>query len=269
MHSFRRLAYLMLLACLLVTSACGQAGGTGQIVPPTATEPGVALSPSPATTGSATPADGTPGSTPAPIDPYSVYSPLALIDVSAGVVVVKSDLINLDGTDPKEALLTVSAPPTVSATGAVPLVTLPYTNTRSALAVAGYDAAAQKWQVLNRLPGQGVAGRAAPLPAAAQGGNPLGATPPLPVIQLRTETTPTLASGVPTINLHLYTWRDGALHPLAMRRAGAATDEDAVFTGAADAQLLDVDGDGRAEVLVDAADKTTIWQWDGTRFVPR
>jgi hypothetical protein len=252
-----------------VTSACGQAGGTGQTAPPTATEPGVALSPSPETPGSPAPDAGTPAATPAPIDPYSVYNPLALIDASSGVVVVKSDLVNLDGSDPKEALLTVSAPPAVSGTGAVPLVTLPYTNTRSALAVARYDPAGQAWHIINRLPGTGVAGRAAPLPASAQGGNPLGASPALPVIQLRTETTPTLGSGLPAINLHLYTWREGALQALPLRRAGATSDEDAVFTGAAGAQLLDLDGDGRAEVLVDDADKTTIWQWDGTRFVPR
>ena len=40
-------------------------------------------------------------------------------------------------------------------------------------------------------------------------------------------------------------------------------------TAAGNVQLIDIDDDGRAEVVVDDAGKTTIWKWDGTRFVPR
>ena len=50
---------------------------------------------------------------------------------------------------------------------------------------------------------------------------------------------------------------------------GTNSSSNAVFTGAVDAQLLDIDNDGVAEVLVDDAGKTTIWKWDGARFAPR
>jgi len=210
----------------------------------------------------------TPTLPPPPADPFDLFNPYVFVDTSDGTVLEKSDQVELDGKAPNEALLTVSSPPVISGTNILPVVTLGYTDTVASIEVLAYDAPTQKWQVKYQTPAPGVPGRAAPLPASAQGHNPLKMDPPLPVLQLRTETTPTVGSSVPVINLRLYGWKDGTAHPLPMRPAGAASDQDALFVGS-DAQLIDVDGDGRAEVVVENGTATTIWKWDGARFVPR
>jgi hypothetical protein len=160
-------------------------------------------------------------------------------------------------------------PPVFTGTNTAPFATLLYTDTLSGLAVVQYDASAAQWKLIAQTDTHAAPGVAAPLPAAAQGRNLLHTEPPLPVLQLRTALTPTVGSSVPVIALHLFGWQDGKATPLHMRPAGATSDVDAVFTGAVDAQLLDMDNDGGAEVIVDDAGKTTIWKWDGARFAPR
>ncbi|HMA33958.1 MAG TPA: hypothetical protein VKY74_05695 [Chloroflexia bacterium] len=251
----------LLLVLLLTLAACGRPAGPGQSGP----TPTGAPSPTPAGAG-ATPS---PTANPTPSDPYSLLDPLSFFDPSTGVELVKADLVDLDGQEPKKVLLTINAPPLISGTNVVPLANLSYTNTMATLAVLGYDTTAHKWQILNHTPDPGIPGRAAPLPASSQGQNLLRMNPALPILQLRTATTPTLGSGVPSITLSLYSWQDGTIRPLHKRPAGAAADEDARFTGAADVQLVDIDNDGRAEVVVDDGKATTIWKWDGTRFIPR
>jgi len=210
----------------------------------------------------------TPGPSPTP-DIYRQLSPLNYVAVDSGQVLVKEDLIDLDGKEPKEALLTISGMPIISGANVLPPASLPYTATLSGLQVLSYDAGSSQWQVKWRSSNQGLPGRAAPLPAGAQGQNLLAMDPPLPILQLRTETTPTVGSALPAITLRLYGWQNGTAHPLPMRPAGATADEDAVFTAAANVELIDIDQDKRAEVVADDGVKTTIWKWDGARFVPR
>lgn len=269
-------AVLALLGLILASTACGGSGpaagvaqalnptagnGTPSVPAPTVTD---LISPSP---GAATPGAATPTSGPPP-DPYQLLDPLSGIDVTTGAVLVKEDLVDLDGQEPKRALLTISVPPVITDTTAPPLAHLPLTGTISGLTILAYSPVSQTWKLSYRTPAPGVPGRAMPLPAAAQGRNLLGTNPPTPILQLRTETA-TPGSTLPSVSLRLYAWRGGTVQPIPMRRPGAAADEDAVFTGAADVQVVDLDNDGRAEVVVDEGTKTTIWKWDGARFVPR
>ena len=69
---------------------------------------------------------------------------------SNGSVLVKEDLIDLDGKEPKEALLTISVPPVFTATNTAPFATLLYTDTLSGLAIVQYDATAAQWKLVAR-----------------------------------------------------------------------------------------------------------------------
>jgi hypothetical protein len=272
MHHIRgsaRAVIASLLILVLGITACGSPGPASRPAQPFfPTFPaGPVHTPTPAGTAAPAPAE-TAGPSPTP-DIYRQLSPLNYVAVNSGQVLVKEDLIDLDGKEPKEALLTISGTPIISGANTLPAANLPYTATLSGLQVLAYDAGAGQWQVKWRSSNQGLPGRAAPLPTSAQGQNLLAMDPPLPVLQLRTETTPTVGSTLPTITLRLYGWQNGTAQPLHMRPAGAGADEDAVFSAAANVELIDIDQDRRAEVVADDGVKTTIWKWDGARFVPR
>jgi hypothetical protein len=150
----------------------------------------------------------------------------------------------------------------------LPPAQLSLTDTHAALLVVGWDSTKNNWHILYQTPENAVPGRAVVLPAAAQGRNLLGASPALPVLQLRTESAAPATPSQITVTLRLYAWKDGTVKPLTMQPAGAAAG-DAVFSGSGDVRLLDIDNDGRAEVIVDDGAKTQIWKWDGNNFVPR
>jgi hypothetical protein len=274
---------VLLLALLVTLTACGQAAGSGlgsyaarpaqAAVTPAAPSPAAGTTPLPGVPGFFPPRPPAPAQTPSgagtPADPYSVFDPLDFVSGQTEAVLVKADLLNLDGHEPKDALLTVSSVPGISSTNRIPFASLPVTATRSALAVVAFDTVSQTWKIRFHTPDPGVPGRAVALPGSVQGQNLLRTDPPTPILQLRTETTPTLGSALPVVNLYLYAWKNGTAQPLLMRPAGATADQAAVFQSNADVQLIDIDNDGRAEVVVDDMTKTTIWKWDGTRFVPR
>ncbi len=287
MHSLRLGARIgkgsvLLLALLIVLSGCGQAADLHS----RGATPAAFGAPAAADTATPLPAPGLPGlippgpSTPGPAgtptripltvaDAYNLFDPLIFLADQGNAVLVKQDFVDLDGREPKEALLTVSSVPGITSTQQVPFATLPFTGTRSALAVAAFDVVSATWKIQYRTPGSGVPGRASPLPTSMQGANLLNTSPPTPILQLRTEITPTAGTTLPGVALRLYAWRNGTAAPLTMRPAGATSDQPAEFEGQSDVQLIDIDHDGRAEVVVDDATRTTIWKWDGTRFVPR
>jgi hypothetical protein len=269
------------LLALLLLGACGQAGGAGtrtlavsdQAAATATPAPGIPGVPGLIPPGRPTAAPGTaapaPTATSGPLDPYSLLDPLAFLSGQSNAILIKQDFVDLDGHDPPEVLLTVSSVPGITSTEQVPFATLPVTATRSSLAVAAFSAVSQTWTITAHIADPGVPGQAVPLPRELQGQNLLGTNPPTPILQLRTETTATVGSSLPSTTLYLYAWKDGAMHPLPMRPSGATADQDAVFTATANVQLIDIDNDGRAEVVVDDGAKTTVWKWDGTRFVPR
>ncbi len=274
MHLLNRVRRVTLIALGLILapaglSACGQAAG-GQ-AGPTATPPATAVRPSSATVAPPTVVltQTLVAVTPTPpANPLDVFNPLNYSNPSAGTVIVTSDLLDLAGKAPPDALITVNVPPVFTATDYLPPANLSLTATHAVLLVVGWDAAAVQWRVRYHTPDPGVPGRAVPLPTGVQGRNLLGTTPPTPILQLRTESAPPLGSSVPAVTLHLYRRQGDSVQPLAMRAAGATTDSEAVFTGS-NVQLLDLDNDGRAEVVVDDGAQTRIWKWDGSRFVPR
>ncbi len=248
-------------------AAVGQAAATATVASPaaTATVGGTTVAlPTVTLTQTLVPVVSTP-----PANPLDVFYPLNYSNPAAGTVIVKSDLLDLDGKAPLDALITVNVPPVFTATDYVPPANLSLTDTHAALLVVGWDAAAVQWQVRYHTPDPGVPGRAVPLPTGMQGRNLLGTTPPTPILQLRTESAPPAGGSLPLVTLYLYRWQNNTVQPLSMRAAGATADSDAVFSGNGDVQLMDLDNDGHAAVVVDDGAQTHVWKWDGNHFVPR
>ncbi len=254
-------------------AAVGQAAATPTVAAPTITVPlGDSPTPAPATVAPPTvtltqtlvPLVPTP-----PANPLDVFNPLNFSNPNAGTEIVKTDLLDLDGKAPLDALITVNVPPVLTTTDYISPANLSLTDTHAALLVAGWDAVAVQWHLRYHTPDPGVPGRAVPLPSGVQGRNWLGTTPPTPILQLRTESAPAAGGSLPTTTLYLYRWQGNTVQPLPMRAAGATADSDAVFSGSGDVQLLDLDNDGHAEVVVDDGAQTHVWKWDGNRFVPR
>ena len=262
-------------------SACGQAAvgqaaatATAALTPPAATAPPAATTalppsapvapPTVTLTQTLVPLVPTP-----PANPLDVFNPLNYSNPNAGTVIVKSDLLDLDGKAPLDAVITVNVPPVFTATDYIPPANLSLTDTHAALLVVGWDAVAVQWQVRYHTPDPGVPGRAVPLPTGVQGRNLLGTTPPTPILQLRTESAPPPGGSLPLVTLYLYRWQGNTVQPLSMRAADATADSPAVFSGSGDVQLMDLDNEGRAGVVVDDGAQTHVWKWDGNRFVPR
>ena len=165
----------------LCVTACGSPGPASRPAQPFfPTFPaGPIHTPTPAGTAAVPTPVGTPGPSPTP-DIYRQLSPLNYVAVDSGQVLVKEDLIDLDGKEPKEALLTISGTPIISGANVLPPANLPYTATLSGLQVLAYDAGSSQWQVKWRSSDKGLPGRAAPLPTGVQGQNLLAMNPPLP-----------------------------------------------------------------------------------------
>jgi hypothetical protein len=171
-------------------------------------------------------------------------------------ILVRRDLMQLDGTGPNEVLYSLTAPD--------PVVT---TEFRSNINVLTYDPIYREWLPL--WSSDPVSGTATPLLSAAQaelggtnGGDLLrtGA----PIFILRTTTVDSRA------HLFLYRW-DAAgskADPLKMVPVGGEAEQDAAFTADLDLNVADLDDDGVYEVVADNVAGVQVWKWDGQKYIP-
>lgn len=212
-------------------------------------------------TASATPA-GTPTPRPTPTGPPP-EDPLLLLNafgfINPGDLLIKSDVLQLDGEGTEEALLTI----TESRLG----LTKPLTEeVTSALGVATYDTVYREWDV--SWQSDTMTGTGRPLPDIKQPGGFNGGDllrDGSAVLALRTTTLDGKA------HLYLYRYdrqaRSAAL--LKMVPAAGGDEQDAHFVADLDVTVADLDDDGVYEVIADNVAGVQTWRWDGTRFVPR
>ena len=202
----------------------------------------------PVSGGTATPRPTPTGA--APSDPTSLLNALGFFPLTT--TLVKRDPVNLEGDNTPEMLYTLSGPG------------LTITNeTNSALAVINYDPKYREWNL--EWFGDPVDGTASPLPAANRadgynGGDLLrnGSH----VLALRTTTHDRRA------HLYLYQWDTSKHQTVPLKMAGpngAATN--ARFDGDLDVNLVDVNGDGVYEVVIDNLNGVQTWKWDGSKYV--
>ncbi|MDQ5823055.1 MAG: hypothetical protein M3441_02460 [Chloroflexota bacterium] len=171
-------------------------------------------------------------------------------------ILVRRDLMQLDGTGPNEVLY--------SLTGPDPAIT---TEFRSNVNVLTYDTVYREWLPL--WASDPVSGTATPLLSVAQaelgglnGGDLLrtGA----PVFILRTTTADSRA------HLFLYRWDavGSKADPLRMVPVGGGAEQNAAFTADLDLNVADLDDDGIYEVVADNVAGVQVWKWDGQKYVP-
>jgi hypothetical protein len=212
-------------------------------------------------TATATPA-GTPTprptpSGPAPEDPLLLFSPFDY--VLPGDVLVKHDFIDLDGTAPKEAVVTL----TENRLG----VSKPLTEeVVSAVGIVVYDSVYHEWDP--RWLSVPISGTARPLPATNVLGGWHGADilrTGQPVVGLRTSTL----DGRAHLKLFRYDKNTRMGEPLKMVPQGGGAEQEALFDADLDVTVADMDDDGVYEVIADNVSGVQTWKWDGSKYVPR
>jgi hypothetical protein len=189
------------------------------------------------------------GTPPAPLD---VLFPLNYLPVSN--ILVKRDVLNLDGDGHDEVLLTASTPHDV--------VTGTYS---SAIEVLTYDDLYREWNP--SWVSTGITGTASPLPSANQAGGVNGGDllrTGDPILLIRTTTLDN--------NAHLAMWRFDRQTKkadfLKMVPAGGGAEKDAIFDAELDVNVADINDDGVYEVVADNLAGVQVWTWDGSRYVP-
>jgi hypothetical protein len=208
----------------------------------------------------ATPA-GTPTPRPTPTgsppeNPLLLYSPFEF--VLPGNLLVKSDVLQLDGEGVEEALLTI----TEGRLGVTKAITEEVT---SALGVAAYDTVYREWT----LPWQSdaITGTARPLPDIKQPGGYNGGDllrDGSAILALRTSTL----DGKAHLYLFRYDKQTRQAPLLKMMPAGGGAEQDAHFEADLDVTMADLDDDGVYEVIADNVAGVQTWRWDGSRYVP-
>ncbi|HET9493765.1 MAG TPA: hypothetical protein VFR15_06005 [Chloroflexia bacterium] len=234
-------------------TATAAAEGTVVPVPPITSTATITATATPA--GTPTPRPTPSG--PPPENPLQLLAPFQFI--IPGNMLVRSDILQLDGEGTEEALLTI----TESRLGLTKAIT---EEVGSAIGVASYDPVYREWVMSwesTQLPGV-----ARPLPditlyGGYNGGDLLrdGSA----VLALRTTTL----DGVAHLYIYRYDRQARTASPLKMVPSEGSAEEDAHFGGDLDVSMADLDDDGVYEVVVDNVAGVLTWRWDGTRFVPR
>jgi hypothetical protein len=167
---------------------------------------------------------------------------------------VKRDAIQMDGKGAPEVLFTVTVPTVITQ------------ETTSGINVASYDPVFREWNAIWRS--DVVSGTASPLPSAAPGqvdgfnGGDLLRTG-APIMAVRSTTRDGRA------HLYLWRWDSNKQTGERLKMAGAGGAEtDAAFDADLDVNLVDLDGDGKYEVVADNVADVQVWKWDGARFAP-
>lgn len=206
--------------------------------------------------------EGTPTPRPTPTgppieNPLLLYSPFTYI--LPGNVLVKSDLLQLDGEGVEEGLLTI----TESRLGVTKALTEEVT---SAFGVVTYDPVYREWVLgwqSDALPGVARPLPDIELPGGFNGGDLLrdGSA----ILALRTTTL----DGKAHLYVYKYDRQARSAAPLKVVPTEGAAEEDAHFEADLDVTMADLDDDGVYEVIADNVAGVQTWRWDGSRFVPR
>lgn len=206
----------------------------------------------------ATVVEGTPTPRPLPTgEPPDPESRLNMYEFyRTNNILVRRDMVQLDGTGANEVLYTLTGPD--------PVITGEF---RSNINVLTYDPTYWEWKAT--WSSDPISGTATPLLSAAQseigglnGGDLLRAGAPIFIIRSTT------ADG--RAHLHLYRW-DAAgqkADPLRMLPVGGGAEQDAAFVADLDLNMADLDDDGVHEVVADNVAGVQVWKWDGQKFVP-
>ena len=211
-------------------------------------------------------ATATPAGTPAPrplptgtppADPLDV---LNVFDVApAGNIVVKRDILPLDGKQPDNVLVTL--------TGSRMEPSIPLTNENgSAIGVMTYDPVYREWGLTWQS--DPISGTARPLPASNQFGGTNGGDllrDGSSVLMLRTTTI----DGAAHLALFRYDRSTHKATPLKMVPTAGAAEKNALFDADLDVTVADLDDDGVYEVVADNVSGVKTWRWDGSKYVPR
>jgi hypothetical protein len=214
-----------------------------------------------AITATATP-EGTPTPRPTPTGP-PLENPLLLFApfefVLPGNLLVRSDILQLDGEGTEEALLTITE-------GRLGLNQPITEEVTSALGVATYDTVYREWTL--SWQSEPLTGTARPLLDIKQFGGYNGG-------DLLRDGSSILAMRTSTLDgkAHLYLFRydkqtrEAPL--LKMVPADGGAEQGAHFAADLDVNVADLDDDGVYEVIADNVAGVQTWRLDGTRFVPR
>ncbi len=206
----------------------------------------------------ATVVEGTPTPRPTPTgEPPDPESRLNIYEFyRTDNLLVRRDMVQLDGTGANEVLYTLTGPD--------PVITGEF---RSNINVLTYDPTYREWN--DTWSSEPVSGTATPLLSAAEteigglnGGDLLRVGAPIFII--RTTTADSRA------HLYLYRW-DAAgkkADPLRMLPVGGGAEQNAAFAADLDLNMADLDDDGVYEVVADNLAGVQIWKWDGQKFVP-
>lgn len=171
-------------------------------------------------------------------------------------ILVRRDVIQLDGTGAGEVLYTLAGSPSVI-TG----------ENKSNINVLTYDPTYREWNLT--WGSQPISGTASPLLSANQrnlgglnGGDLLrtGA----PVFILRTTTKDGRA------HMQLIRWNAAARKGdvLSVTPAGGGAERD-TFEADLDLNVADINDDGVYEVVADNTNGVQVWKWDGQKYVPQ
>ncbi len=209
-------------------------------------------------TPTATTVEGTPTPRPTPTgEPPNPESRLNIYEFyQTNNILVRRDMVQLDGSGPNEVLYTLTGPD--------PVITGEF---RSNINVLIYDETYREWNIA--WGSDPISGTATPLLSVAEsqiggqnGGDLLRIGAPIFII--RTTTMDNRS------HLHLYRW-DAAgkkANPLRMVPVGGGAEQNAAFTADLDLNVADLDDDGIHEVVADNVAGVQIWKWDGQKFVP-
>jgi hypothetical protein len=224
-----------------------------------------AVTPTAPITSTAVAAPSTPAGTPTPRptptgtapDPFDL---LNVFDIApAGNIVVKRDILPLDGKQPDNVLVTLTGSriePSASLT----------TENGSAIGVMTYDPVYREWNLIWQS--DPISGTARPLPASNQFGGTNGGDllrDGSSVLMLRTTTVDRAAH----LELFRYDRNSHKAAPLKMVPDAGAAEKDAIFDADLDVTVADLDDDGVYEVVADNLSGVKTWRWDGSTYVPR
>jgi hypothetical protein len=213
-----------------------------------------------AETATATPA-GTP--TPRPTPNGTAPDPFDLLNVfgiaPAGNIVVKRDILPLDGKQPDNVLVTLTG------SHVEPSTSLTIENS-SAISVMTYDPVYREWNITWQS--DPISGTARPLPASNQFGGTNGGDllrDGSSILMLRTTTI----DGAAHLALFRYERNSHKATPLKMVPDLGLAEKNAVFDADLDVTVADLDDDGVYEVVADNVSGVKTWRWDGSKYVPR